>query len=321
VYQEYMSWRGEVDALALTCRPPDSHGQQIRPDSLDVKTLVEELFASELVFDSPGWWACMTSDRMRNYDTGMRKHGTDMSAMPTNVDDLPLFHETVTGKAAGPYETPTTEGAEATDGPDFDMFGGDDHQDCAEEDGRGTRTRAPVAMASRHCGVLPAGCSLSDFHLPPAKLHARNAEGRYWQGFVQQLQEASPPNDLSAVHRALEPSWRVSCDSVTTAMERQSHFFKTIDRSDYDPECCMPHSVARDEDAGEPAASGPKKFDEVLAAAIRRLPPLETKTDSVVMEADFFANRGKVAQCSRPGQDQCRTGEGFPVECIMASRT
>ena len=312
VYQEYIRWRSQEDALALTYRRSDSHGQHISQDSSDVKALVEELFTSELDFNTPGWWACMTSDRMRNYDTSMRKHGSDMSAMPTDVDDLPLFHETVAGKAAATDEMPTFEGVGAEGGLDFDMFCGNNDDDCAEQDERDTRAKAPVAMASRHCGVLPAGCSLSDFHLPPAKLHARNAEGRYWQGFVQQLQEASPANALSAVHRAPEPTWRVSCDSVTTALERQSQFFKIIDLSDYDPECCMPHSVAADEDAGSPVESGPTKFDEDLAAAIRKLPPLQTKSDSVVMEAAFsLLMEGKLLHVQDLGRINVKQARAF----------
>ena len=146
VYQDSLCWRREVDALARQCRPLGSHGKQISQDSSDVKRLVEELLDSECVFDTPEWWACMTSERMRNYDTGMRKHGADMSAMPTNVDDLPLFHETVTadmaGKATATDEAAMFEGAAADASIDFELLGGHDDHGCAEEDERGTRTKA-----------------------------------------------------------------------------------------------------------------------------------------------------------------------------------
>ena len=37
------------------------------------------------------------------------------------------------------------------------------------------------------CGELPDGTTVESFHDPPSKVHSRNQEGQYLQGFAEQL--------------------------------------------------------------------------------------------------------------------------------------
>ena len=72
------------------------------------------------------------------------------------------------------------------------------------------RERGQIPPVATHCGTLPAGSALEDFHQPLARIHARNAEGRYWQNFSTRVQQTfpSPPQDISPA--AAETSWRIS---------------------------------------------------------------------------------------------------------------
>lgn len=73
--------------------------------------------------------------------------------------------------------------------------GGDAHTDVAppsdapvREDAMRPGTLAPVAL---RCGVLPECTVLSDFHVPPAKLHTRTAENTSWTDSGKQARMSS----------------------------------------------------------------------------------------------------------------------------------
>ena len=242
VYQEFERWRQGVDAQAAEARAfeiDDEARSRVQPH-------IETLLASEPEFNSPHWWSCMISDKLRNYDTGMSKHGTDMSSMPTDVDDLPKFHATADLHAKDVKQDNASFLAREDDmdnGFDVDMRHGGDVHDCVEEDVTRRLPRSEAPTTAVHCGVLPPGCGLSEFHLPPSKIHGRSAEARYWQGFVTQFHEALPAADCETACRAQESDWHISSEEAVSAMERQRNFFQSIDRSDYDPKCCTPSSI------------------------------------------------------------------------------
>ena len=125
LYQDFLCWRKEVDDRASKFRfvpNNDASSLQARPD-------IESLLASEPVFNTADWWACMTSDRLRNYEAAMHKHGTDMSAVPTEVDNLPVFHETVASRFGV-----TAEQVDNTFSPHEDASGDEVHIDAGDAD-------------------------------------------------------------------------------------------------------------------------------------------------------------------------------------------
>ena len=103
VHQEFVCWRQGIDKQASECRSVEVNEARSH-EPRDLKQMLGTLLASEPEFGSPGWWSCMISEKIRNYEAGMRKHGTDISAQPSGLDDLPPFHET-----AGAHATEKTQ--------------------------------------------------------------------------------------------------------------------------------------------------------------------------------------------------------------------
>ena len=282
LYEEFTRWSTDVHDRASKFRFPN----HVDPSLRERRPQFDALLAAEPEFDTSDWWACMVSDRLRNYDAAMRKHGTNMSAVPADLDNLPLFHATV--------ENQTSKQAQEGDA----SFVGEDDVDMVDPDpdldGGDADTVLPklprnqIPTIAIHCGVLPPGASLSEFHLPPRKMHSRNAEGRYWQEFVERFRDCSPSEHNAPVCRAEEPEWCISSQSALLAMECQSKFCKSIDFTDFDPKCCVrPSCLESAQTLPTPAAVTKESFQGIVDAAIRRLPPVTKKSDTVVMEAAF----------------------------------
>ena len=226
VYEDFLAWRKEVDDRASSFRFVEGRDPSLVQEKPDIGSLLK----TEPKFNTPDWWNCMISERLRNYDAAMQKHGTDMSSLPAEVAGLPLFHQTAeTGIRAA---TEDGDGALLPDeepaGDDLStaLFDCDDVRACDADAVDQRPPRSLIPSTAVYCGVLPSGCCLAEFHLPPTKLHSRNAEGRYWQGFVTQLQDASPGATLAHASRAEESPFSLSSQSALLALECQSSFFR-----------------------------------------------------------------------------------------------
>ncbi len=235
----------------------------------------------------------MMSDKIRNYEAAKRRRGTDIGGMPLNVSDLPLFHQTcdVHGRAVtdDAVQGHITDDYEHEVGLSVAPEAENSDDECDEGTATRSRTRfgAEAAPTSIYCGELPVGSGFADFHAPPAKIHHRSAEARYWQGFATQIHEAFPDRTDQEMRRASESSWHISTEDAMVAAERQQRFFMAVDRFDFDPEVCM----SIDAKTTKPDAQkkdGKEEFERTLENAMKRLPQRPIKTDTVVMEAAFF---------------------------------
>ena len=238
-----------------------------------------------LDFATPPWWACLVSEKMRNYEAAFAKHGTDMTSAPEDLSVLPVFRP---GAAPEDMEADGThcvaddigeDCAAAASMGEADYLGIEAHVD-AEQFPR-PRARAETQPLAVHCGLLPPGCVLSDYHKPPSKINVRNAEGRYWQGFASQLQSSFPTSDASLDALAVDDSWHLSAAGATEAAQRQTLFFKAVDRYRCDPTLYAPVTTAPKEGT----------FAVRLDSSMAKLSQQYIQSDTVVMEAAFFLLR------------------------------
>ena len=69
IYTEFQRWKTEdVDRIALPYFKRNENCERPRP-----------------LFDSLDWWACMISEKLRNYDMSQRKHIVEAFNVPTNA--------------------------------------------------------------------------------------------------------------------------------------------------------------------------------------------------------------------------------------------
>ena len=98
VYEEFLRWRThDIDALAAP---------YFKKSKLD--TLPEPRLHGNR--DNPGrrtWWACMISEKLRNYDTANRLHKVEASLPPQNLGALPVYEYTTSAEAAN--EAPSSD--------------------------------------------------------------------------------------------------------------------------------------------------------------------------------------------------------------------
>ena len=143
-----------------------------------------------------------------------------------------------------------------------------------------TRSSGRQGAVAQHCGELLESQRVEEFHYPLAKVHARNAEGRYWKEFESQVSQVFPSLVGEQPESVSEDSWGISCDAALGAAERQSLFFKSVDGFDTGGAFDLP-----------PCRSKTNSFDRALAASFRRLHERFVRSPSVVMEAAFFLLR------------------------------
>ena len=142
---------------------------------------------------------------------------------------------------------------------------------------RGLRAPGRPEPLATHCGALPAGFTIADFHAPPSKVHARNVEGLYWKDFASQVREAFPHTSPASTVTGPDETWNIPGSDARSAAERQLTFFKCVDKLQLDPAGLLP--------TRQPAKD---QFDRSLDNAIKRLPSTYTRSDTVVMETAFF---------------------------------
>ena len=162
----------------------------------------------------------------------MRRHEVEAYASPENLFDLPHY------SAPDKYVCSDDEGQ--------DPGGSANH--CSESEGSGDpkfpeddadsdgsvgalmharrREGAQETPLATHCGEMPFGRRLEDFHAPPRKIHVRNHEGRYLQDFASEAQECLPHTDDQEPTEAVENLFHAPMSAALAAAERQKEFLR-----------------------------------------------------------------------------------------------
>ena len=266
VYNEFLRWRThEIDAVAAAYFRKDKSQNMLEP----------MLTASS---DDPArkaWWACMISEKLRNYDTAKGKHHNEASATPHDLDVLPEYEDIC------PFEDEAEQRAANGNDSDQESRGSQDvhpeDQDMREDlkKARAAPTDTPVSV---HCGNIPQGFSLDDFHNPPSAVHARNGEAKYWQDAKSCLNRILPDPTQDEVALAQTHHSQLDGANAIEAAERQQSFFKAVDGFRYESLDTLESSSLR-----QPK---PSNFDITLAKAVNALPKIRP-TQTIVMEAAF----------------------------------
>ena len=228
----------------------------------------------------------------------MRRHEVEAYASPENLFDLPHY------SAPDKYVCSDDEGQ--------DLGGSANH--CSESEGSGDpkfpegdadsdgsvgafmharrREGAQETPLATHCGEMPFGRRLEDFHAPPRKIHVRNLEGRYLQDFASQTQECLPHSDDHEPTEVVENSFHVPVSDALAAAERQKDFLKSVDKFCVEPNELFSKSVDKfdgNADVETKTSRGKKNdFDRALAFAITKLGTSQDVSATIVMESAFF---------------------------------
>ena len=192
-------------------------------------------------FNTSEWWACVISEKLLNYDTLIPKHSTEARAPPKDFDLLPGFHSP---KKEGPKEADVQD---IFAGMDTALHNDDDESEephSGEDQGTGHATVLPLPRKSgaakllgTHCGELPHGSQLEDYHAPPLKNHARDAEGRYWRDFAIQARDAFPASaELREVYGTTSETLDINIVDALEAVNRQNELFKSVGKFNIEPE-------------------------------------------------------------------------------------
>ena len=155
------------------------------------------------------WWDCMAFEKMRNYDAIHRRHVTEAARIPADLSMLPSFtapsinlsNQCRDYGAGDASDSGSNASRGAGNDPETELF-----LESAPTFQRATGKAEPL---SKHCGSLPVGSRLEEFHEPPLKLSARNAEGRYWQDFAAHVREALPHTNVSTVIANSSSRWHI----------------------------------------------------------------------------------------------------------------
>lgn len=141
------------------------------------------------------------------------------------------------------------------------------------------RAAATADPLAKHCGSLPDGYRVEDFHEPPQKVQRNNPEVGYWRNFVGKLREAIPSSTPEAVQVNTSTEWIIRETDAITSASKQQLFFKGIDDFKIDTSDIM-----------LPERKKLTPLDLLLKKAIDKLPacvPI-APSDTVVMKAAFF---------------------------------
>ena len=231
-------------------------------------------------FESAEWWACVIYERLRNYEAAKQAHHHQSSNDPGNLTHLPEYggqwkHGSdieEEEEAAGPQEAPDSE-ADGLECPQR-------HGDEGDLDNLPPKRAGKTVPLAVHCGELPSGSRLEDFHDPPAKVHRRNAEGIYWKHFVDSVGKLSFTAEMAEVNVATVGGWDIPSDDATHALEKQKQFFKSVDSFRAEPtsrrEAPKPHRDPYQQRIARSVAS----LQEAVGPNI-------CPSETVVMEAAF----------------------------------
>jgi hypothetical protein len=234
-------------------------------------------------FFSEGWWACLIEEKLRNYETAMRRHTSDSLHVPTMLNELPEYEEKpvhcdAEENANDEKSDKDSEHSHVNDGGISCML---DSENTTQKIKKCTGVSDPLAT---HCGALPPGTQIEDFHNPPLILNVRSAENLYWQDFARQHKECFGDTELDSSMRALSPTYEIGAEDALEAATKQTNYFKSIDSMR-----TQLHDVPAD-------ANGSHKqdidnFGKALASAVNKLTRDFVPSETVVMEYAFHLIR------------------------------
>ena len=173
VYDAFQKWRKKLDFVAKSsCR--DIHaGHQPVPLTDD-------------------WWDCMVSEKIRNYDGVQCRHVTEAEGSPNDLSLLPEFQAAAPVPVDATDENSASDDREAVSSNSGDASSDPELKTLLDSTPIPPRAEGRADVLAKHCGSLPEGSHLEDFHEPPRKIHAKNAEGHYWKDFATQVRETFP---------------------------------------------------------------------------------------------------------------------------------
>ena len=267
VYNEFCSWRGNIEGVAEATADGYAAGTVDMP-----------------VFNSSTWWACMIAERLRNYEAAFGKYPHDAFTTPSNVNVLPDF---MTHIHVEPDTTAREEVHEASDSSSQAPADQDDV--VGDEDVGPGHNPAPRQLAhggipaSVLCGELPAGSSLDDFHYPPLLHRRRSVECNYWQGFAEAVGRLLPMSLPPDAPEAFPGPCPISVGGAHAAAAKQTHFFQSTDKLQA---TMAPPTSSRPGQLSVPEAG--------IAAAMDKFRGRCVPSPSVVMEAAFHLLEEKI---------------------------
>ena len=259
VYDAFVEWRKRVEAAAAKYYR-DVPLQQPPPLSED-------------------WWSCLVFEKLRNWDAMKKRHGTEVSKAPENLSLLPDFVDPAPGRDdADPRERGDSDVGHDTQESDSsgDEFGDPDLEAAADPVPRVKRAEGTAEPLSRFCGTLPNGSRLEEFHEPPLRVHARDKEGQYRQGFAAQSRKAFPSRASDCVLVNSSIPWTIGEFEALEAARQQQLFFKSVDKGGIEVKGATASKSRRRTD-----------FDDKVAGAVAQLPAV-IPSDTVVLEAAFY---------------------------------
>ena len=106
-------------------------------------------------------------------------------------------------------------------------------------------------------------------------MHAKNAEGRYWQDFASQMHRSLSSQEEQEVSLAQPPDCQIDSADAVAAAGRQEKYFQSMDGDKYEGAAGM---------SEKPKATN---FDKTLHRALQTLPERTPQTPTIVMQAAF----------------------------------
>ena len=93
IYDFFVEWRASLERVAEDCyRKQKQCAVADASQGLSARLPFSKLHDTEILFDTPEWWACMIHEKRRNYDLA-RKRLIEVGNKPSNISTLPIFQE------------------------------------------------------------------------------------------------------------------------------------------------------------------------------------------------------------------------------------
>ena len=134
----------------------------------------------------------MVSEKIRNYDGVQCRHVTEGERAPNDLSLLPEFQAAAPVLVNETGENSASDDSEAVSSNSGDASSDPEIKTLLDSTPILPRAEGRADALAKYCGSLPEGSSLEDFHEPPRKIHAKNAEGHYWKDFATQVRESFP---------------------------------------------------------------------------------------------------------------------------------
>ena len=219
----------------------------------------------------------MVSEKIRNYDGVQCRHVTEAGGAPNDLSLLPEFQAAAPVPVDATDENSASDDREAVSNNSGDASSDPELKTLLDSTPIPPRAEGRADALAKHCGSLPEGSRLEDFHEPPRKIHAKNVEGNYWKEFAEQMRESFPSSRTDPALTNSTSQWRIPEVDALTSAGKQQLFFKGLDKYNIDI------SIA----AGTQQKKK-KEFERKLETAVKKLPAVVIPSDTVVMEAAFF---------------------------------